>query len=197
MSMNKLTLNYSKCKYMSISKKDIDTSLFTLKMNNLSIERADGIQYLGVRLDDKLSWKYHIQKLHKKLSKICGLIFKLGHYVPLSTRKLIYYSMFQSTHTCFLINWGRATKSCFHQLEVNRFIRASLFLSKTTTIWLYFEFQVLKLKDMVKMEIAKFMFKFKNKTLLVSFDNYFTNRNEIHKYNTRQKARSGYCHHTF
>ena len=69
MSMNKLTLNYSKCKYIIVSKKDIDTSLFTLKINNLSIERADCIQYLEVLLDDKLSWKYHIQKLHKKTLK--------------------------------------------------------------------------------------------------------------------------------
>ena len=54
MSINKLTLNYSKCKYMIISKKDIDTSLFTLKINNLSFERVDCIQCLGVLLDDKL-----------------------------------------------------------------------------------------------------------------------------------------------
>ena len=98
---------------MIVSKRNIDTSLFTLKINNLSIERSDCIQYLGVLLDDKLSWKYHIQKLHKKLSKICWLIFKLRQYVPLSTRKLIYYSMFQSTLSYSLINWGRATRPVY------------------------------------------------------------------------------------
>ena len=36
------------------------------------------------------------------------------------------------------------------------------------------------------MEIAKFMFRFKNKMLPISFDNYLTNLSEIHKYNTRQ-----------
>ena len=82
---------------MIVSEIDIDISLFTLRINNLSIERVDCIQYFGVLLDDKLSWKYHIQKLHKKLSKICGLIFEPRHYIPLSTHKLIYYSMFQST----------------------------------------------------------------------------------------------------
>ena len=74
--------------------------------------------------------------------------------------------MFQSTLLYSLINWEKATKSCLHQLEVlqNRFTRASLFLSKTTTTnLLHFKFQVVKLKDMVKMEIAKFMFRFKNK----------------------------------
>ena len=47
------------------------------------------------------------------------------------------------------------------------------------------------------MKIAKFMFRFKNKMLPISFDNYFTNLSEIHKYNTRQKAKSGYYHHSF
>ena len=54
---------------MIISKRDINTLLFTLKKNNLSIERADFIQYLGILLDDKLSWKYYIQNLYKKTFK--------------------------------------------------------------------------------------------------------------------------------
>ena len=32
--------------------------------------------------------------------------------------------------------------------------------------------------------------------LPISFDNYFTNLSVIHKYNTRQKAKSGYYHHS-
>ena len=31
----------------------------------------------------------------------------------------------------------------------------------------------------------------------ISFDNYFTNLCEINKYNTRQKAKSGYYHYSF
>ena len=141
--MNKLRLDYSKCKYMIISKRDIDSLLFTLTLNNLSIKRVNCIQYIGVLLDDKLSWKYHIQQLHEKLSKICGLIFRLRHNVPLYTRKLVYYSTFQSTLFYSLLNWGRAAKSCLHQLEVlqKEFIRASLFSPQTTTTnLLYFKF---------------------------------------------------------
>ena len=72
----------------------------------------------------------------------------------------------------------------------NKFIRASLFLQKTITInLLHFKFQVLKLKDMVKLEIAKYMFRLKNKMLAISFDNYFTNLSEIHKYIIKQKLK--------
>ena len=128
---------------MIVSKKDIKTSLFTLKINNLGI-KLHSISW--ILLDDKLSWKYHIQKLHKKLSKQCGLIFKLRQYVPLSTRKLIYYSMFQSTLLYSLINWRRAAKSYLYQLGVlqNKFLRASIFLPKTVaTNLLFFKIQKL------------------------------------------------------
>ena len=120
MYYNKLTLNYSKCCFMTISRKCLNASKFSLYMNNLNIKRSDCIKYLGVFLDEHLSWKNQVQKLNKKLSKICGLIFKLRHYVPLATLKLIYYFMFHSVIMYSLINWGRTTNSCLHQLEVCR-----------------------------------------------------------------------------
>ena len=101
---NKLTLNYSKCCYMIISRKPLNISEFSLTMNNLNIKRSDCVKYLGVLLDENLTWKNQVQKLNKSLSKICGLIFKIRHYVPLATRKLIYYSMFHSVISHSLIN---------------------------------------------------------------------------------------------
>ena len=200
MYSNKLTLNYSKCCYMIISRKPLNISEFSLTMNNLNIKRSDGVKYLGVLLDENLTWKNQVQKLNKSLSKICGLIFKIRHYVPLATRKLIYYSMFHSVISYYLINWGRTTNSCLHQLEVlqNKFIRASLFLPRNSPIdYLYGKFQALKLKDMIKFEFAKFIFKFKNNMLPLSFSNYFVDLTKIHKHNTRQKSAGGYYHHTF
>ena len=200
MYFNKLTLNYSKCCFMIISRKPLDASKFSLSMNKVNIKRSDCIKYLGVLLDEQLSWKNHVQKLNKNLSKICGLIFKLRHYVPLITRKLIYYSMFHSVILYSLINWGRTTNSYLHQLVVlqNKFIRASLFLPRNSpTNSLYVKFQTLKLKDMIRLEFAKFIFKFKNNMLPSSFNNYFIDLNKVHKHNTRQKSIGSYYHHSF
>ena len=151
-------------------------------------------------LDEQLSWKNHVQKLNNNLSKICGLIFKLRHSVPLITRKLIYYSMFHSVILYSLINWGRTTNSYLHQLAVlqNKFIRASLFLPRNSpTNSMYVKFQTLKLKDMIRLEFAKFIFKFKNNMLPSSFNNYFIDLNKVHKHNTRQKSIGSYYHHSF
>ena len=40
------------------------------------------------------------------------------------------------------------------------------------------------------MEFAKFMYKFNNKMLPESFNNYFTKLDDVHKYKTRQKHRN-------
>ena len=172
MYSNKLTLNYSKWCFMIINRKPLNISEFSLTMNNLNIKRSDCVKYLGVLLDENLTWKNQVQKLNESLSKICGLIFKIRHYVPLANRRVIYYSMFHSVISYSLINWGRTTNSCLHQLEVsqNKFIRASLFLPRNSPIdCLYVKFQTLKLKNMIKFEFAKFIFKFKNNMLPLSF----------------------------
>jgi len=45
---------------------------------------------------------------------------------------------------------------------------------------------------MISMENAKFMFKFNNHMLPVSFDNNFIKLENVHNYNTRQKFRHDY-----
>ena len=43
------------------------------------------------------------------------------------------------------------------------------------------------------MEFAKFMYKFNNKMLPESSNNYFTKLDDVHKYKTRQKHRNEFC----
>ena len=40
------------------------------------------LQYLGVLIDDHLSWKYHIDHIAAKISKTVGIIARLRHFVP-------------------------------------------------------------------------------------------------------------------
>ena len=168
--------------------KNAAASSFKLPINHNLIEETDNVKYLGVHLDNKLSRKIHIYMPTRKLSKVCGVIYNLRHYVPFSTRKLGYYAMFHSHLQYSLINWGRAYKSHYHNLVIllNKILRASLFFPMHhPTNLLYTKFGVLKLDDTIKMELAKVMFKFNNKMLPNSFNNYFLRLDKTQKYNTR------------
>ena len=145
--------------------KSVDKAKFNLTINHNLIKKSEFVKYLGVFLDDKLSWKIHIEKICQKLSRVCGMIYELRYYVPLSTRKLVYFSRFHSQLQYSLLNWGRAAKSNLQNLVIlqNKILRASLFRPKHhQTTSLHSEFGVLKLEDMINMEFAKFMYKFNN-----------------------------------
>ena len=77
---NKLSLNVGKTKFSlfhkSGKKYSIPSHLPTLKINNHDIERINTMKFLGVLLDDNLSWKEHIKYLENKIAKNIGLMYR-------------------------------------------------------------------------------------------------------------------------
>ena len=157
---------------MIISRNSQKTPNFQVKFKQTLLKRKNSLKYLGVYLDFELNWKTHINIISKKLSKTCGMIFKLRHYVPKSPLKLVYYSLFHSTLQYSLLNWGKASKSHLQKLRIlrNKSIKTSLFCPRKYSTFLLYS----RLDDMIKMEFAKLAYKFYNKKLPNSFDNYFT-----------------------
>ena len=185
---------------MLVGKKRTKMTNFRLYIDQYPIELKNSIKYQGIYLDRELSWKIHIDYLAKKLSKVCGMIYKLRHYLPLSALRIVCHSMFHSHIQYSLLNWCRAAKSHFYKLSVlqNKILRDCLFCRcRYETNLLYSRFRVLKLDDMIKKEFAKFIFKSSNNMLPNSFNNYFIKLENILNYNTRQKSRNEYFQTSF
>ena len=115
MEVNLLHINVKKCCYMYFSPlkrgaNNIDDDNHYLSINNIIIKRVKQTKFLGVIIDDKLSWKPHILSLNKKLSSICGRIYRIKKCLPESLYKQIYHSLFES-HLGYSISvWGGTPK---------------------------------------------------------------------------------------
>ena len=123
------------------------------------------------------------------------MIYKLQYYVLLSTLQIVYFSLFHLHIQYSLLNWGRASKSILHKLNIleNKISRAMLFCSKQSpTNLLYSKLTILKLDNMIAMKNAKFIFKFNNHTLPNSFNPYSMKLDSVHNYNTKQKQRNNF-----
>ena len=85
LSCNKLSLNVLKTKYVMFrnpqNKSDVynDISIF---INTTKIENCSTITYLGIVLDEHLSWDPHINYTCSKISRNIGLLCHMRHFIP-------------------------------------------------------------------------------------------------------------------
>ena len=64
------------------------------------------VKFLGVIIDEELTWKNHISTVLKTIIKCTGLIAKLRHYTNRNTLKLIYYALAYPYLTYGNLFWG-------------------------------------------------------------------------------------------
>ena len=76
------------------------------KNKYVRLESKVYIKYLGVLIDQNLTWKYHIDSIVTKISKNVGLIAKLRHSVPRPILLNIYKSLVHPYLTYGLAAWG-------------------------------------------------------------------------------------------
>ena len=74
---NKLSPYYSKTCYLLFSKQPhiSGNSKFSVHMNHSKIEKSNSVKYLGLVIDDKLSWSAHAQYLSLQLAKCCSMLY--------------------------------------------------------------------------------------------------------------------------
>lgn len=58
------------------------------------IFRVSTTKYLGLVLDENLSWSPHIEQLEKKFAPVNGMLWKHRDFLPLRARKLVYDALF-------------------------------------------------------------------------------------------------------
>ena len=75
LNLNRLALNVSKTNFVIFrSYQKIPNHNVTLLMNNKALQQKDHVKYLGVLLDQHLSWKYQIKNVALKVSRGLGII---------------------------------------------------------------------------------------------------------------------------
>ena len=186
LSANKLKLNLSKCKYIIFHhpQKKMDNIGPLIKINNSPIEKVSQFDFLGLTLDETLTWKPHINKISNKISRTTGLLNRLKNHLPSYILKTIYNSIILSHINYCITLWG------FNQQRVFKLQKKSIrIISKTTynshTSPLFKRHDLLKINDLFNLSCLKVFHKFLNNKLPSYFNNFFTFSS--HHYFTRSK----------
>ena len=82
-----------------------------LRINGTKIERKTESRFLGVIIDEKMTWTRHIAAIRMKMARYIGVMYKIKSQLPVQARLQIYHSFVQShLNYCSLV-WGFAAKS--------------------------------------------------------------------------------------
>ena len=107
LSANKICLNTGKteCVLFKSRFKKFNSEL-EIYINERKIKPSKSIKYLGVHIDEYLSWDTQISELCIKLMRTNGALSRIRHYTPPDILQTLYHSLFGShlRYTCQL--WG-------------------------------------------------------------------------------------------
>ena len=76
---NKLSLNTKKSTYIVTTPGNKKPNKINLFINNEVIAETNSVKYLGVLIDNNLTWKTHIQQIKLKIAKSIGVLSRLRH----------------------------------------------------------------------------------------------------------------------
>ena len=103
---NKLSLNIIKTHYMLFSNKKVIQPNVTTEINGQPITCVTKTKFLGVIIDNKLTWKEHISYICGKVAKGIGIISNVRKYLNKNTLLDLYYSFIYPYLTYCNQVWG-------------------------------------------------------------------------------------------
>ena len=100
MNKNKTELIIFRPKNKSITKH------LNFRISDQKINEAKQTKYLGIYLDEHLTWNFQLKQIKTKLSRSCGLLAKLRYYVKADLLRTVYFAIFDSVIRYAIQVWG-------------------------------------------------------------------------------------------
>src|SRR3978361_1248381 len=90
----------------------------SLLIDNNKIIYTTWIKFLGLFIDECLSWKIHIENVKNKILPYIGIISKLKYYISLHYLKIIYFSFIYSNLQYLASVWSMAYDNYLNPIKV-------------------------------------------------------------------------------
>ena len=197
---NKLSINFKKTNFMIIksAQKKLNTEVKIVIPNDgayYTLEKKDHVKYLGVILEDKINWKYHVSYISSKISRNIGIFYKLRHYLSPAQLRQIYYNLIFPYLSYTIIAWGSSYKSNIEILQtkqnhIARVIFFSTLYGENTesALPLLNLLDILTVNNVYELQAINFLHDWHNQRLPPIFDNCIKYARDVHSYNTPYAA---------
>jgi len=175
---NKMQLNTNKSKFSIFGPMQtrLPNVLNDICINNQIITRTGNncqekaVKFLGVYLDENLTWNTHVDYISKKISQSLFAIHRVKDILPQIALKSLYYALIHSHLTYAVTLWGNSNqvyKLITKQKRAIRAISNAPYLSHTEP--LFKQNRILQLHDLYNLQTTIFMYELHHNLLPSSF----------------------------
>ena len=190
---NKLIPNLEKTKIMMLTPRPVG-DLPSIHFSGVELEWVSSFKYLGVHIDNKLTFTFHVNEIQRKLSKHHGVFYSLSSLLPRHSLMTIYHSLVYPVLTQSIIIWGGVPMVHQRNIEIliNKILRHILNVGYdannvplVSTGAMYKSLKLLKFPDVYKY----FLLRFLHYALYVNpaiFREYFMPLLPTHAYSMRE-----------
>lgn len=188
--VNKLSLNVNKTNYM-IFKNRHSSRLYNnihICIDGIELTKVSQTKFLGVIVDESLTWQNHNSYVTNIVSKYSGILFRLKHILPCSTLFSLYNTLvLPHLYYCNII-WADSNNCNLNtilvkQKRIVRLCTNSAWLEHTPP--LFSQLNTLNIYDIHKLIKSLFMYNYTTNNLPPNFTNYFVKNTAIHGHATR------------
>ena len=171
---NRLSLNVSKTNYMIMSGKGkkFNKNDCEIMIDNYTLKCVDRINCVGLILNNKFTWKYHIDHIYKKVCRTIGSIVKARIILDIDSIVMLYSATVKPYFICCNIIWGNTfttylKKSEKLQKKILRGMTSSEYNSHTGP--LFHRLKLMTIKDLYEYSSRIYIYKSVHRLFLQYF----------------------------
>ena len=159
---NKLTISMEKTNFVSFHtpNKPLVGNVREIATENMVINRVDAVKYLGITIDEKLTWNAHVEYVCNSLIKFFGIFKQLRHKVTTNIVRQLYHAFIYSKIKYGLEVYGNTSSRNISKLQVmqNKLLKYVMrFDIRTGTNLLHTTLDIMKVEDIHKNNVLTFV----------------------------------------
>ena len=192
---NKLTLNVSKLVCILFSRQHQPMSL-NITLGGISIPQVTSTKFLGMWIDQSLTWKEHVSKTILKLKSRTNLLHMGKKFLTTHALRIVYFAQIHSVLTYGIVMRGsmlsQANLKKLQRIQ-NTCVKIVDNSNKSIRVCGYKNQKVLTVSQTIRFELAKLWHKHQLKILPVklsetmALDQNNQSLHKVHRYSTRNK----------
>ena len=114
---NKMIVNQEKFQEIILDKQKHDYSNETLTCDNKTVETVSSVRLLGIQLDDKLNFSFHVSNICKSAANQLSALIRLNNFLCFEGKRVLINSYFMSNFNYCPLVWMFSNATSLKKIE--------------------------------------------------------------------------------